>query len=62
MDYIVDKEEKVTKKVADTYLSLYDNTEIALIVINDRFSITSFTQATLLLFSYRAEQIIGQQI
>lgn len=62
MDYIVDKEEKVTKKVADTYLSLYDNTEIALIVINDRFSITSFTQATLRLFSYRAEQLIGQQI
>lgn len=62
MDYVTDIDEKANKAIADTYISLYENSDIALILINDRLSITSFTQAALHLFSYRAEQLIGQQI
>ncbi|OHS97792.1 hypothetical protein TRFO_09205 [Tritrichomonas foetus] len=46
----------------NTFMSLYEKSGVALILINDHLTIVDFTKEVQCLFSYRAEQLIGQQI
>lgn len=63
MDYVIkNKEKKTTKSKIGSYFSIYENTGIALVIISDRFTILAFTHAIQTMFSYRAEQLIGQHI
>ena len=63
MNFIIENEENENKKtVVKSLFSVYDEANLAVLVVSDHTMIVSFTKGVQTLFGYRAEQLIGQPL